>query len=127
MTEGALVGREFSRALERLKSGAAEDLQKSDLVADGVIQRFEFTFELGWKLMKAILLHQGLECASPRHCIKEAARIGMISDGDAWIEMLGPEPNGAPVRRAAIDEGLPAIKDRYLKLLSELESNAGQE
>jgi nucleotidyltransferase substrate binding protein (TIGR01987 family) len=58
----------FKKALERLQDAvqrASDDLDK-----DGVIQRFEFTFELFWKMLKAVLKYQGIECYSPRQCIK---------------------------------------------------------
>ena len=125
MNDRFLTHTEFSRAVERLKAGAREDPGKSDLIMDGVIQRFEFTFELGWKLLKAILHHQGLERASPRSCIKEAFRIGVIGDGDAWIEMLEDRNRTAHLydeteARAVFDK----IRDRYAGLLSALESRA---
>jgi predicted nucleotidyltransferase len=43
------------------------------IVYDGVIQRFEFTFELSWKLMKMFLEYTGIEeLKSPRATIREA-------------------------------------------------------
>ena len=71
MNERGAVSTEFSRALARLRTGVAEDPEKSDLVYDGVIQRFEFCFELAWKLLKSLLHHQGIESQSPRACINE--------------------------------------------------------
>ena len=88
MNDRGALSIEFSRALARLRTGVAEDPEKSDLVYDGVIQRFEFCFELAWKLLKSLLHHQGIEGSSPRACIKEAHRAGLLTDGDAWIGML---------------------------------------
>jgi hypothetical protein len=51
MNERGAISTEFSRALARLRTGVAEDPEKSDLVYDGVIQRFEFCFELSWKAL----------------------------------------------------------------------------
>ncbi|MBX6423899.1 nucleotidyltransferase substrate binding protein [Thermosulfurimonas sp. F29] len=70
-------------ALERLKEAASrleEALPrvKDDLDRDGVIQRFEFTFELFWKTLKFILEYQGISCTSPRQCLKEAFKMGLI-------------------------------------------------
>ena len=47
----------FSQALKKLKEAIA--LPESEIVRDGSIQRFEFTFELAWKLMKIILAFNG--------------------------------------------------------------------
>ncbi|HRT05602.1 MAG TPA: HI0074 family nucleotidyltransferase substrate-binding subunit [Kiritimatiellia bacterium] len=79
---------DFRAALARLEAALAQDTRTSDLVVDGTIQRFEFAFELAWKLMQALLKTQGLEAASPRAAIKEAFRVGWLPDGDGWIDML---------------------------------------
>ncbi|HNR94988.1 MAG TPA: nucleotidyltransferase substrate binding protein [Kiritimatiellia bacterium] len=79
---------EYDRALARLQEAANADPAENDVVVDGTIQRFEFTFELAWKLMKAALEHQGIVVQSPRAAIKEAFKVGLIADGDGWIDML---------------------------------------
>jgi len=58
----------FNQAVERLKE--AVQTAKSQLEKDGTIQRFEFTVELFWKTLKAILSYQVTECYSPKDCIK---------------------------------------------------------
>lgn len=79
---------DFRAALARLEAALAQDPRTTDLVVDGTIQRFEFAFELAWKLMQALLRAQGLEAASPRAAIKEAFWVGWLPDGDGWIDML---------------------------------------
>jgi nucleotidyltransferase substrate binding protein (TIGR01987 family) len=125
MNDRIVVAKEFSRALARLREGASEDPAKCDLVIDGVIQRFEFSFELGWKLLKSILHHEGIECASPRGCIKEAVRIGILRDGDGWIGMLE-----ARNRTSHLYDGDDAkaiyesIRGTFVGLLVDLETQA---
>lgn len=79
---------DFISSLSRLEEALGEDLGKGSIVVDGTIQRFEFTFELAWKLAKALLSHSGIEASTPRAAIKEAFHAGMIEDGQAWIDML---------------------------------------
>lgn len=79
---------DFKDALERLEEALSEDLSKGSIVVDGTIQRFEFTFELAWKLAKAILIYNGIEAETPRAAIKEAFRAKLIGDGNGWIDML---------------------------------------
>ena len=55
---------------------------------DGTIQRFEFTFELSWKLMKAIEDDQGVEAYGVKTIIREAAKLGLIDDPLVWFEYL---------------------------------------
>jgi nucleotidyltransferase substrate binding protein (TIGR01987 family) len=60
-----------------------------DIIYDAVIQRFEFTFELSWKLMKMFLEYAGVsEIKSPRATMREAFTYGLIEDGDEWIDMM---------------------------------------
>jgi nucleotidyltransferase substrate binding protein (TIGR01987 family) len=79
---------DYKRATSRLKEGTEIQLE-NDIVYDGVIQRFEFTFELSWKLMKMFLEYTGItELKSPRATIREAFSYGLIEDGEQWIDMM---------------------------------------
>lgn len=62
----------------------------SDLEIDGILHRFEFTFELAWKTMKDCLEEQGIvgKIGSPREIIKEAFSVGLIDNGEVWIDMM---------------------------------------
>jgi len=55
-----------------------------------LIQAFEFTYELGWNLMKDYMELQGLADfeKSPRGVIKEAFNIEIIKNGEAWSDMI---------------------------------------
>jgi len=81
----------FHNALQRLKEAALE-LKKSDasdVVRDGVIQRFEFTYELAWKTTKAYLEDLGIaDKNSPKVVIKEAFTQKLISNEENWLLML---------------------------------------
>ena len=71
-------------ALER-KPEALSMLEK-----EGVVQRFEYTFELAWKTLKDYLEASGLVISpvTPRQVIKEAFAAKVIVDGTVWIKML---------------------------------------
>ncbi|HOJ10772.1 MAG TPA: nucleotidyltransferase substrate binding protein [Clostridiales bacterium] len=81
----------FSNALQRLKE-AAKELEArdaSDVIRDGVIQRFEFTYELAWKAAKEYLEDAGIvDKNSPKAVIKEAYAQKLISDEQTWLLML---------------------------------------
>jgi nucleotidyltransferase substrate binding protein (TIGR01987 family) len=52
----------------------------SVIVRDASIQRFEYSFESLWKLLKAYLAHhEGLLCNSPKSCFREALAVGLLS------------------------------------------------
>ena len=64
--------------------------QLNDFEADGLIQRFEFTFELAWKLMKSYAVYQGTdkEIMGSRDAIRWAFENKLIEDSDVWMEMI---------------------------------------
>ncbi|MGL5328784.1 MAG: nucleotidyltransferase substrate binding protein [Peptostreptococcaceae bacterium] len=80
---------DFTKALKRLEEALKKDLD-DDIIIDGIIQRFEFTFEQAWKVMKLYLEDQGIldEALAPRSTIRCAFKHKLISDGDIWIEMM---------------------------------------
>ncbi len=79
---------DYTRALERLLEALEQDITENSVFLDGAIQRFEFTFEVAWKLAKVYLHYIGLEAIGPRNIIKESFAAKIISDGGAWIDML---------------------------------------
>jgi nucleotidyltransferase substrate binding protein (TIGR01987 family) len=61
---------------------------KTELEMAGIIQFFEMTFELAWKVLKDYLEAQGYLVNSPRETIKQAFQIGVIDNGHVWIDAL---------------------------------------
>ena len=78
----------LKNAFSKLSEGAK--IADDDLYRDGVIQRFEFTFEQSWKVMKLYLENQGIvdEALAPRSTIRIAFSHKVILDGDVWIDMM---------------------------------------
>ena len=62
--------------------------EENDYKLDAIIKRFEFTYELSWRLLKAYLEYNGIDAKAPRDCFKEAFAAGVIEDGEGWIDML---------------------------------------
>ena len=109
----------FEKALKRLQE--AVDVAKDDLDRDGVIQRFEFTTELLWKTLKAILFYYGIECHSPRHCIKEAFKANLISDDEIILDMLEDRNLSSHIYNEEESKKIfNRIKDVYVNYLSSL-------
>ena len=73
-------------AHKRLEEGIGQ--VKDELDKDGVIQRFEFTFELLWKALKIYLEHQGIIVKTPRDSFVEAFRIGLFNDEKIFLDMM---------------------------------------
>ena len=58
------------------------------IVRDASIQRFEYTFEIAWKLFKKVAKIEGVEVNSPRQALRVAYQMRLITDIDIWFEML---------------------------------------
>lgn len=68
-----------------------EGLQKESLdpyQEAGIIQSFEFTFELSWKTLKDFLESMGTKVDFAREALKEAFATQLIKDGHLWLDML---------------------------------------
>jgi nucleotidyltransferase substrate binding protein (TIGR01987 family) len=81
----------FERAFLLLQEAFKKDTaEMSDLEKEGVIQRFEYTFELAWQTLKDYLIYSGVafDQITPRSVIKQAFAAKIIKDGQTWMDML---------------------------------------
>mgnify|MGYP001593941374 CR=1 FL=1 len=78
---------QLEKALARLEEALAAP--KSDMVRDSAIQRFEFTIDMTWKLVKTCLEEKyGVVCHSPKECFREAYRQKMLAYDEFWLELV---------------------------------------
>ena len=81
----------FVNALKQLKNAKKINSERefSELELQGVIQAFEVTQELSWKVMKDFLEEQGTtELFGSKNAVKEAFNIGLITNGEIWLDMI---------------------------------------
>ncbi len=78
----------FDKAYNQLRAAILDFDKLSILEKEGLIQRFEYTFELAWKTLKDYLEAQGAEAKFPREVIKVAFQYELIQDGELWMDML---------------------------------------
>ena len=80
----------FSKAFASFKKGVdlSNERVLSDLEEQGLIQAFEFTFELAWKTVKDYLEYMQVEAKFPREAVKKGFQYNLIDDGDIWMDML---------------------------------------
>ena len=62
----------------------------SDVEQAGLIQQFEIAWELGWKTVRDFLAHSGVPVQTPVpvNVIRAAFDLGLITDGDGWIDAM---------------------------------------
>lgn len=73
-----------------LEKAYKEDIT-NEFIVSGIIDKFSIQFELGWKVLKELLLYEGSslgKTGSPREIIKESYRIFDFIDETVWLHML---------------------------------------
>ncbi|MDO9623711.1 MAG: nucleotidyltransferase substrate binding protein [Pseudomonas sp.] len=81
----------FSKAQAQLDEAMAlmQARSLSKLEKQGVIQAFEYTYELGWNSLKDYLVWQGIPgIVGSRDTIREGFSKGLLADGQGWMDML---------------------------------------
>jgi len=81
----------YKKALKKLGEAVKLDAERplSELERQGIIQAFEYTHELAWKVMQDFFVYQGnTEIRGSRDATRQAFSADLISDGDNWMEMI---------------------------------------
>ena len=116
--------RNFSRAFRRLQDALQEGAEAlNELEQEGVIQRFEYTFELAWNTLKDRLEHDGMVLSSvtPRAVIRSAFQAKLISEGERWVDMLVDRNRMSHTYDSDTFEAIiKEIEEHYLDRLNEL-------
>lgn len=118
------IQEDYKKCLLRLGEVIERDSKKDPDLIDATIQRFEFTFELAWKLMREVLLYRGKEVNSPRMAIKEAFKENFFEEGEDWIKMLEDRNlTSHTYKQDLANEIYERIKNKHFKLLNDLEKD----
>lgn len=81
----------YKRALYQLSLAVQLMDQRplTDLEKQGIIQGFEFTHELAWKVLKDYLEYEGIQgLIGSRSAVREAFKQGLITEDEAWMDMI---------------------------------------
>ncbi len=109
----------LNSAIKRLDEGVKE--ANDNLGRDGVIQRFEFTFELLWKTLRLFLLDEGIITKSPKESLKEGFKFGLIKDEEIFLDMLEDRNQTSHIYSEEFSlEIFERIKTRYLRSLKNI-------
>jgi nucleotidyltransferase substrate binding protein (TIGR01987 family) len=116
----------LDKALVRAKAAVADEELR-----DACIQRFEFSFELCWKMIKRTLVHGGesaadIDSLSKRGLFRTAFERGWIASPDAWFEYLTQRNQTSHTYDAAVAAAVAAVIPQFhadaVRLLHKLES-----
>ena len=78
----------FNKAFSQLQNAVNRIDELDDLAKEGLVQRFEYTFELAWKTLKDYLESKGEEVKFARDVIKQSFQFELIENGELWLLML---------------------------------------
>lgn len=80
----------YKNSLKLLKNAPQQDLN-NEFIISGIIDKFSLQFELGWKVLKELLLYEGVSAGktgSPREIIKAAYQTFDFIHEEVWLSML---------------------------------------
>ena len=111
----------FQKALTQLDKFLDKDAL-SELEEQGLIKAFEYSYELAWNTLKDFLEYQGqTEIYGSRDAIRKAFELGLVTDGDGWMDMLASRNKTSHTyNEETAREISRAVKQTYAALLSEL-------
>jgi nucleotidyltransferase substrate binding protein (TIGR01987 family) len=114
----------FERALRLLREAMANGPDAlNQLEKEGVIQRFEYCFELAWKTLKDYMEANGIvfDVVMPRQVIKDAFAAKVLNEGATWIAMLDHRNLLLHTYNPVVfEQAVEAIHQRYLPQLEQL-------
>lgn len=93
------------------------------IIKEGLIQRFEYTHELAWKVMKDFANYQGnTSIAGSRDAIREAFQMQLITNGNVWMDMIvSRNKTSHTYDDVTADEIVTKIKSEYFPAFIEFE------
>ena len=97
----------YKKALAKLGEAVKLDAERtlSELERQGIIQAFEYTHELAWKVMQDFFVYQGnTELRGSRDATRQAFSADLIMDGDSWMEMIKNRNRTSHTYNEAISE-----------------------
>ena len=118
----------FDKSYKLLNKYAKQPIT-TELERAGIIQFFEMTFELAWKVLKDYLEAQEYLVKSPRETVKQAFQIGLIDNGHVWMDALSnrnltthtyDEELANKITNEIITMYLPELDKMYEELSKEL-------
>lgn len=98
----------------------------SVIVRDASIQRFEYSFESLWKLLKAYLAGQeGIVCNSPKRCFREALKVELLTvqEAETCLIMADDRNLTSHTYIEAVAEAIYKKLPSYLEVMNSLLAN----
>lgn len=115
---------QFAKAQQRLSEPLADGHESLNrLEQEGVIQRFEYTFELAWKVLKELLFFEGFDAKTPREVIRQAFEAEYLSGDDTETALDALEKRNLlthTYEEEIMLEALELIQNQFQPMLNRL-------
>lgn len=115
----------LEQAFKRLKKFMQNN--KTEQEQAGIVQAFEYCYELSWKIIKRVLSSKGIEVNSPKDTFREAGRNKIIEDVKKWFMFLETRNLTVHTYNVKILEEvmkiIPEFKDELELLINTLEKD----
>jgi nucleotidyltransferase substrate binding protein (TIGR01987 family) len=118
----------FTKALAQLEKFVSQAPDLNEMEQQGLIQSFEYNFELSWNVIKDFYEDQGaVGLQGSRDAYRMAFNRGLIRDGKAWMDMIESrkktthtydERTAKEVVQLILATYYPMFKELYLALLT---------
>ncbi|MFH1727806.1 MAG: HI0074 family nucleotidyltransferase substrate-binding subunit [Pseudomonadota bacterium] len=119
MTKLEAIKQQLNKAVNRLDDVLKQD--KTEYMRDSAIQRFEFTFDLSWKMLKTYLedIH-GIISNSPKATFREAYKQELLEYDEIWLEITDARNQIAHMYKEKLANELYDKLPLYLKSFKRL-------
>jgi len=110
----------YTKAYSQLKK-FIDHGELNEMEEQGLIQAFEYTYELAWNVMKDYYENQGeVNIQGSRDAIRMAFRRGLITDGKSWMKMIESRIKSSHTyNEETAGEIVEAILNSYFDLFTE--------
>ena len=114
----------YKKALATLERAvfAGQERKLNEIEEQGLIQGFEFTFELSWKLLKDYFESKGFkDFHGSKDTFKLAFQEGLINEGEIWMEMIDSRNRSSHTYEESVAKQIISlILSKYFFKLKEL-------
>ena len=111
----------FEKAFKQLKAAVDKFDELDDLSKEGLVQRFEYTFELAKNTLKDFIESKGENEKYSRDVLKKAFQLQIITDGEIWLEMLDKRNiMSHTYNKTTFVEVVTVIKEKYFSEIEKL-------
>lgn len=112
----------YQKALRQLEKFVSHQ-SLNEMEEQGLIQAFEYTYELSWNVIKDYLSYQGItEIIGSRDAFRTAFNRGLIGNGAVWMSMIESRIKSSHTYNEDVAKEIIAeLKNNYFKEFLNLE------